>query len=64
MAKKKNKFRRLRGYDYGSDPREPAKSTLSEEDAFSLKIIADRYLLKDSKKEPARDELWWWNFLW
>lgn len=37
--------------------RENLKKHLSEEDAFSLKIIADRYLLKDSKKEPARDDV-------
>jgi ribonucleoside-diphosphate reductase alpha chain len=30
---------------------------LSEEDSFSLKIIADRYLLKDTDKVPAKDDV-------
>jgi len=37
--------------------RENLLRPLSEEDSFSLKIIADRYLLKDSHKEPKRDSV-------
>lgn len=30
---------------------------LSEEDSFSLKIISDRYLLKDNNRDPVRDDV-------
>ena len=37
--------------------RENLSLPLSEEDSFSLKIVADRYLLKDSHKDPQRDSV-------
>ena len=37
--------------------RENLQKPLSEEDSFSLKIIADRYLLKDTEKTPTRDDV-------
>lgn len=37
--------------------RENLNRTLSEEDAFTLKIVADRYLLKAGNKTPERDDV-------
>lgn len=37
--------------------RENLNKPFSEEDSFSLKIVADRYLLKDSKKFPEKDDV-------
>jgi ribonucleoside-diphosphate reductase alpha chain len=37
--------------------RENLNKPFSEEDSFSLKIVSDRYLLKDSGKTPERDDV-------
>lgn len=37
--------------------RENIQKSLSEEDSFSLKIVSDRYLLKDNARKPVRDDV-------
>ncbi|AYP68741.1 ribonucleoside-diphosphate reductase [Bacillus phage vB_BpsS-36] len=37
--------------------RENMKKQLTEEDSFSLKIVSDRYLLKQNEKAPERDDV-------
>lgn len=37
--------------------RENLNVPFSEEDSFSLKIVADRYLLKDNDRDPVRDDV-------
>jgi ribonucleoside-diphosphate reductase alpha chain len=37
--------------------RKNLQKPLTEEDSFSLKIIADRYLLKDTEKVPTKDDV-------
>jgi ribonucleoside-diphosphate reductase alpha chain len=37
--------------------REGLNKVFTEEDSFSLKIVADRYLLKDNDRDPVRDDV-------
>jgi ribonucleoside-diphosphate reductase alpha chain len=37
--------------------RENLNKPFTEEDSFSLKIVADRYLLKDNEREPVKDDV-------